>query len=101
MSHDLQISCATSILDIVADTDEDSDWMETGLSFSFYGNDLTEEVAEEYITRESLDIAEETLPHQPVTELYPGTSKIYGQGHTFMDVFNANQFSAEREHNIF
>ena len=64
MSHDLQISCATSILDIDADTDEDSDWMETGSSFSFHGNDITEEVAEEYITGESLDIAKETLPHQ-------------------------------------
>ena len=101
MSHDLQISCATSILDIDADTDEDSDWMETGSSFSFHGNDITEEVAEEYITGESLDIAEETLPHQPVTKLYPGTSKNYGQGHTFMDIFNANQFLAMCEHNIF
>ncbi|KAI5987306.1 hypothetical protein EDD15DRAFT_2389609 [Pisolithus albus] len=36
-----------------------------------------------------------------VTELYSGASANYGRGYTFMDTFDADPFSLERQHNLF
>ena len=37
----------------------------------------------------------------PFIECYPGASANYGRGHTFMDTFNADRFSSERQNNLF
>ena len=37
----------------------------------------------------------------PFIECYPGASANYGRGHTFMDTFNADRFSSERQSNLF
>jgi hypothetical protein len=57
----------------------DDDWIDTGSVFNVPVGDITEEV----------------------TELYPGASKIYGRGHTFMDTFDSDTFSLERQHNLY
>ncbi|KIK20659.1 hypothetical protein PISMIDRAFT_105401 [Pisolithus microcarpus 441] len=43
----------------------------------------------------------ETWTHKLVTELYSGASANYGQGYTFMDVFDADPFLSECQHNLF
>ncbi|KAI6004944.1 hypothetical protein EDD15DRAFT_2359872 [Pisolithus albus] len=50
---------------------------------------------------EVFDVEMETRTHEPVTELYSGASANYGRGYTFMDAFDADPFSSERQHNLF
>jgi hypothetical protein len=34
-------------------------------------------------------------------DFYPGAARVYGKGHTFMDVFDADQFANERKENLY
>lgn len=69
------------------DGDVDSDWIETDTeNFDLPVNNFSEELPDAF---------------EGVTELYPGASVNYGRGHTFMDTFDADQFSFERQGNLF
>lgn len=37
----------------------------------------------------------------PVVETYPGASKTYGTGPTFMQTFNEDAYAKDREHNLY
>lgn len=114
-------SPAISFPSLDGNDDVNSDWIETesnvGLPVSDYPEEALDSIDENLIldgdwmetnnlsdngsAEEVLNSIKENQTCQPVMELYPGASKNYGQGHTFMDMFDGDQFSSKRQHNLF
>ncbi|KAI6015977.1 hypothetical protein EDC04DRAFT_2608619 [Pisolithus marmoratus] len=53
------------------------------------------------LSEEASNSTRELPTYQQVMEFYPGASANYRQGCTFMDIFNADPFSLECQHNLY
>ena len=76
--------------DVDGSEDDDDDWQDIGPGFDGSGFEGAP------------DFMEDTqMEPDPFIEWYPGASANYGRGHTFMDTFDADRFSSERQNNLF
>ena len=91
-----------SFPDLHADSDtggdDNDDWEDIDAGLDLPVNDMDIDLG-----LEAPDFTRETQIGEPdsFTEWYPGASVNYGGGHTFMDTFDADQFSSERQSNLF
>ena len=87
--------------DDVAD-DYNDDWQDIDLGHDRPVDDMDIDPGSDFVEEAPNSTGEtQTRERGPFIELYPGASANYGGGHTFMDTFDADRFSSERQDNLF
>ena len=82
--------------------DYDDDWQDIDLGHDGPVDDMDIDPGSDFVEGAPNSTGEtQTGEPGPFVELYPGASANYGRGRTFMDTFDSDRFSSERQNNLF